>query len=170
MLNKFGMEDAKPIRTPMAANGHLDLNENGEPVDQKVYILVYDECLLSTYRPDIMFIVCICARFQASPKECHLTAAMKGILTYLKRIHIVLFVVPKRCTIWACGVVLGLGLAGWKVDKRSTSGTCKLLEDHLCHSPQRSKTRLHYQRRPRQIVVMRNCYGWEQLCWTMKSS
>ena len=99
MLNKFRMEDAKPIRTPMAANGHLDLNENGEPVDQKVYILVYDECLLSTYRPDIMFTVCTCARFQASPKECHLTTTMKGILTYLKRIHIVLFVVPKRCTI-----------------------------------------------------------------------
>ena len=36
MLNMFGMEDVKPIRTPMAANGHLDLNENGEPVDQKV--------------------------------------------------------------------------------------------------------------------------------------
>ena len=99
MLNKFGMEDAKPIRTPMAANGHLDLNENGEPVDQKVYILVYDGSLLSAYRPDIMFTVCICARFQASPKECHLTAAMKGILMYLKCIHIVLFVVPKRCTI-----------------------------------------------------------------------
>jgi len=62
MLNKFGMEDAKPIRTPMAANGHLDLNENGEPVDQKVYILVYDGSLLSAYRPDIMFIVCIYAR------------------------------------------------------------------------------------------------------------
>lgn len=29
------MEDAKPIRTPMATNGHLDLDEGGNPVDQK---------------------------------------------------------------------------------------------------------------------------------------
>jgi hypothetical protein len=31
MLKKFGMEDAKPIRTPMATNGHLDMDE-GENV------------------------------------------------------------------------------------------------------------------------------------------
>ena len=27
MHKKFGMEDAKPIRTPMGTNGHLDLDE-----------------------------------------------------------------------------------------------------------------------------------------------
>jgi hypothetical protein len=27
MLKKFGMAKAKPIKTPMASNGHLDLNE-----------------------------------------------------------------------------------------------------------------------------------------------
>jgi hypothetical protein len=33
--------------------------------------------------PDVMFSVCICARFQASPREAHLKAA-KQILRYLK--------------------------------------------------------------------------------------
>ena len=37
ILKKFGMEDAKPIKTPMATNGHLDLDEGGNPVDQKLY-------------------------------------------------------------------------------------------------------------------------------------
>ena len=37
MLKKFDMSDAKPIKTPMAINGHLDLNEEGKSVDQKVY-------------------------------------------------------------------------------------------------------------------------------------
>ena len=32
ILKKFGMEDAKPIKTPMATNGHLDLDEGGNPV------------------------------------------------------------------------------------------------------------------------------------------
>jgi hypothetical protein len=31
------MNNAKPIRTPMGANGHLDLDMGGTPVDQKVY-------------------------------------------------------------------------------------------------------------------------------------
>jgi hypothetical protein len=36
MLNKFGLENAKPIKTPMATNGHLDLDEGGTMVDQKI--------------------------------------------------------------------------------------------------------------------------------------
>jgi hypothetical protein len=37
ILNKFGMKDAKPIKTPMGTNGHLDLDTGGKYVDQKVY-------------------------------------------------------------------------------------------------------------------------------------
>jgi hypothetical protein len=37
MLKKFGMEKAKHAKAPMASNGHLDLNEEGKSVDQKLY-------------------------------------------------------------------------------------------------------------------------------------
>jgi hypothetical protein len=37
ILNKFGMMDAKLIKTPMGTNGHLNLNTGGKSVDQKVY-------------------------------------------------------------------------------------------------------------------------------------
>jgi hypothetical protein len=37
MLKRFDMADSKPIKTPMALNGHLDLNEEGKSVDQKVF-------------------------------------------------------------------------------------------------------------------------------------
>jgi hypothetical protein len=37
ILNKFGMKDTKPIKTPMGTNGHLDLDTGGKSVDQKVY-------------------------------------------------------------------------------------------------------------------------------------
>jgi hypothetical protein len=37
ILKKFGMENAKPIKTPMGTNGHLDLDMGGTSVDQKVY-------------------------------------------------------------------------------------------------------------------------------------
>jgi hypothetical protein len=36
ILTKFGMKDAKPIKTPMGTNGHLDLDTGGKSVDQKV--------------------------------------------------------------------------------------------------------------------------------------
>jgi hypothetical protein len=35
ILIKFGMKDAKPIKTPMGTNGHLDLDTGGKYVDQK---------------------------------------------------------------------------------------------------------------------------------------
>jgi len=83
MLKKFNMEDAKPIKTPMSTQGHLDLNEDGKSVDQKVYHSMIGSLLyLCASRPDIMLSVCMCARFQANPKECHLMA-VKRILRYL---------------------------------------------------------------------------------------
>jgi hypothetical protein len=37
ILKKFGMKDAKPIKTSMGTNGHLDPDAGGKSVDQKVY-------------------------------------------------------------------------------------------------------------------------------------
>jgi hypothetical protein len=75
ILSKFEMKDAKPIKTPMGTNGHLDLDEGGKSVDQKVYRSMIGSLLyLCASRPDIMLSVCMCARFQADPKEAHLTA------------------------------------------------------------------------------------------------
>jgi hypothetical protein len=75
--------NAKPIKTPMGTNGHLDLNTGGKSVDQKVYRSMIGSLLyLCASRPDFMLSVCMCARFQADPKEAHLTA-VKRILRYL---------------------------------------------------------------------------------------
>ena len=46
ILKKFGMEDAKPIKTPMATNGHLELDEGGNPVDQKLYHSMLVVCFI----------------------------------------------------------------------------------------------------------------------------
>jgi len=37
MIKKFGIEEVKPIHTPMGTNGHLDLDTSGDMVDQKLY-------------------------------------------------------------------------------------------------------------------------------------
>jgi hypothetical protein len=69
ILNKFGMKDAKPIKTPMGTNGHLDPDTGGKSVDQKVYRSMIGSLLyLCASRPDIMLSICMCARFEADPK------------------------------------------------------------------------------------------------------
>jgi hypothetical protein len=83
ILKKFGMKYGKHIKTPMGTNGHLDLDTGGKSVDQKVYQSMIGSLLyLCASRPDIMLSVCMCARFQANPKEVHLRA-VKRIMRYL---------------------------------------------------------------------------------------
>ena len=73
LLKRFKMDECKPIKTSMPTNGHLDLDEGGNPVDQTLYRSMIGSLLfLTASRPNIMFSVCMCARFQANPKETHL--------------------------------------------------------------------------------------------------
>jgi predicted ABC-class ATPase len=46
LLKRFGMKDAKPAKTPMGTNRHLDLNKGGKSVDQKAYRSMIDSLLL----------------------------------------------------------------------------------------------------------------------------
>jgi hypothetical protein len=78
ILKKFRMKNGKPIKTPMGTNGHLELDTGGKSVDQKVYWSMIGSLLyLCASRPDIMLSVCMCARFQANPKEVHLRAVKR---------------------------------------------------------------------------------------------
>jgi hypothetical protein len=84
ILKKFDMKNCKPNKTHMTTNAHLNLDVEGKPVDQSLYRSMIGSLLhLTASRPDIMFSVCLCARFQANPKESHLSA-LKRILKYLK--------------------------------------------------------------------------------------
>jgi hypothetical protein len=80
----------------MLTNGHLDLEEGGNLVDQTLYRSMIGSLLyLTASRPDIMFSVCMCARFQSNPKKAHLRT-VKRILRYLKHTPSVAFGIPKE--------------------------------------------------------------------------
>jgi len=120
------MEDCKPIKTPMPTNGHLDLDEGGKPIDQTLYRSMIGSLLyLTASRPNIMFNVCICARFQANPKEAHLVA-VKRILRYLKLSPSIGLWYPKGASFQLVGYS-DSDYAGCKVDRKSTSEGCHLL-------------------------------------------
>ena len=67
ILEKFGMSDASPCKTPMPTKITLTEDTNGIPFDPSKYRSMIGSLLyLCASRPDIMFSVCMCARFQAS--------------------------------------------------------------------------------------------------------
>jgi hypothetical protein len=92
-------------------------------VDQKAYRSMIGSLLyLCASRPDIILSVCMCARFQSDPKECHLVA-VKRILRYLVSTPCFGIWYPKGSTFDLIGYS-DSDYAGCKVDRKSTSGTC----------------------------------------------
>ncbi|GJW01896.1 hypothetical protein Tco_1560752 [Tanacetum coccineum] len=84
MLKKFRLEDSKPMKTPMSIETKLTKVEEGESVDNTKYRgMIRSLLYLTASRPDIMFSVCLCARFQEDPKTSHLEA-VKRIFRYVK--------------------------------------------------------------------------------------
>jgi hypothetical protein len=123
ILKKSKMDDSKPLLTPMSMTTALDADEDGEPMDQKEYRSMIGSLLyLTTMRPDIQFSVCLCARFQASPRTSH-QHAVKWIFRYLQY-------TPELSLWYSASSSLSLlgfsdaDFAGCQVDRKSTSGTC----------------------------------------------
>jgi hypothetical protein len=72
-----------------------------------------------------MLSVCICARFQSDPKECHLVA-VRCILRYLVHTPYIGLWYPKCYTFDLIGY-LDSDYVGCKVDRKGTLGTCQFL-------------------------------------------
>jgi hypothetical protein len=126
ILKKFDMEDCKPNKTPMVTNAHLNLDVEGKLVDQSLYRSMIGSLLyLTASRPDIMFSVCLCARFQDNPKEPHLSA-LKRILRYLKHTPNISLWYPKGVNPTLVGFS-DSNFAGSLMDRKSTSGACHFL-------------------------------------------
>jgi len=110
----------------MSTNCYLDGDEAGPEVDQTKYKgLIGSLLYLTTCRPNIMFAVCLCARFQSCPKESHLKAT-KRILKYLKGTTSIGLWYPSHSPIHLVGYSES-DFAGCNLDRKSTSGTCHLL-------------------------------------------
>jgi hypothetical protein len=72
LMKKFNMAEVKPMSTPMSMTTVLDLDENGKGVDQREYRSMTGSLLYLTVTwPDIQFVVCLCAHFQASSHSSH---------------------------------------------------------------------------------------------------
>jgi hypothetical protein len=162
LLKRFGMKDAKPAKTPMGTDGHVNLNKGGKSVDQKAYQSMIGSLLyLCASRPDIMLSVCMCARFQFDPRECHLVA-VKRILRYLVATPCFGIWYPKGSTFDLSGYS-DSDYAGCKVDRKSTSGTCHFLERSLVSWSSEKQTSVALSTAEAKYVAAKQCCA--QLLW-----
>nr|GEU32230.1 putative ribonuclease H-like domain-containing protein [Tanacetum cinerariifolium] len=84
ILLKFGFSSVKSASTPMETHKPLSKDAGGTNVDVYLYRSMIGSLMyLTSSRPDIMFAVCACSRFQVQPKVSHMHA-MKRIFRYLK--------------------------------------------------------------------------------------
>nr|GEV90822.1 putative reverse transcriptase domain-containing protein [Tanacetum cinerariifolium] len=83
-LKKNGFESCEPVDTPMAEKSKLDEDKEGKAVDPSHYRGMIGTLLyLTASRPDLQFVICMCARYQARPTEKHVHA-VKRIFRYLR--------------------------------------------------------------------------------------
>ncbi|GKB25908.1 retrovirus-related pol polyprotein from transposon TNT 1-94 [Tanacetum coccineum] len=84
ILKKFGIDSCDPVDTTMVDLLKLDEDPLGIPVDQTRFCSMVGSLMyLTASRPDLVFVVCMCARYQASPTKKHLKA-LKQVFWYLR--------------------------------------------------------------------------------------
>ncbi|GJV90565.1 putative ribonuclease H-like domain-containing protein [Tanacetum coccineum] len=84
ILKKYGLDSSASVDTPMVEKVKLDEDRQGKLVDPtRFHGMVGSLMYLSASRPDIVFVVCMCAWYLAKPTEKHLHA-IKRIFRYLK--------------------------------------------------------------------------------------
>ncbi|GJQ99050.1 retrovirus-related pol polyprotein from transposon TNT 1-94 [Tanacetum coccineum] len=122
ILKKFGMDLCDPIDTPMVDRLKLDEEPLGIPVDQTQFrSMVGSLMYLTARRPDLVFAVCMCARYQVSPTKKHLEA-LKWVFWYLRGTINWGLWYPKD-TAMALKAYADADHAGCQDTQRSTSGS-----------------------------------------------
>nr|GEV24155.1 ribonuclease H-like domain-containing protein [Tanacetum cinerariifolium] len=129
-LHKHGMDKGQSIGTPMATKPKLDANLSGNPVDQIDYrSKIRSPMYLTSSRPDIVQVVCFCARYQSRPTEKHLKE-VKRIFRYLRGTINKGLWYPKGSS-FELTAFLDVDHAGCIDSRKSTSGRIQLLGDKL---------------------------------------
>jgi hypothetical protein len=161
IVRKFKMEDSKAMATPMSTTTALDADEEGEHVDQEYRSMIGSLLYLMATRPDIQFSVCLCARFQASPRTSH-RQAVKRIFRYLR--HTLDF------GLWystSSSLLLhgfsDVDFAGCQSDRKSTSGTCYFLGSSLVSWSCLKQSSLAQSTIEADYVAATSCFS--QLLW-----
>nr|GFC99460.1 uncharacterized mitochondrial protein AtMg00810-like [Tanacetum cinerariifolium] len=130
ILKKFGLSEGKLASTPIDAEKPLLKDSDGEDVDVHTYRSMIGSLMyLTSSRPDIMFLVCACVRFQVTLKVSHFNA-VKRIFRYLKGKPCLGLWYPKDSP-FDLVAYSDSDYAGASLDRKTITGGCQFLESRL---------------------------------------
>ncbi|GJW40311.1 hypothetical protein Tco_0066156 [Tanacetum coccineum] len=162
MLKKFNFWSIRTANTPIESNKPLVKDEDGVDVDVYVYRSMIGSLMyLIASRPDIMFAICACARFQVTHKASHLNA-VKRIFRYLKHQPKLGLWYPKDSH-FELEAYSDSDYRGASLDRKSTTGGCQFLSRRLISWQCKKQTIVANSTTEVEYVAAANCCG--QVLW-----
>ncbi|GJZ33732.1 putative ribonuclease H-like domain-containing protein [Tanacetum coccineum] len=163
MHKKFQMSSIGDLtffleRTPIETQKVLLKDADGEDVDEHLYRLMIGSLMyLTSSRPNIMFAVCACARFQVNPKVSHLHA-VKRIFRYLKGQPKLGLWYPKDL-LFDLVAYTDSDYTGASLDGKSTTGGCQFLGCRLISWQCKKQTMVANSTTESKYIAASNCCG-----------
>ncbi|GJX95257.1 putative ribonuclease H-like domain-containing protein [Tanacetum coccineum] len=162
ILRKFGFIDVKSASTLVDTENPLLKDSDGDDVDVHLYRSMIGSLMyLTSSRPDIMFAVCACARFQVTPKVSH-SHAVKRIFRYLKGQPKLGLWYP-RDSPFDLVAYSDSDYAGASLDRKSTTGGCQFLGCRLISWQCKKQTVVATSSTEAEYVAAASCCG--QVLW-----
>ncbi|GKB81547.1 putative ribonuclease H-like domain-containing protein [Tanacetum coccineum] len=162
ILKKFDFANVKTASTLIETHKPLVKDEEASAVDVHLYRSMIGSLMyLTTSRPDIMFAVCACSRFQVTPKSSHLSA-VKRIFRYLKGKPKLGLWYP-RVSSFDLESYSDSDYAGANLDRKSTTGGCQFLGRRLISWQCKKQTIMATSTTEAEYVAAASCCG--QVLW-----
>ncbi|GJZ90729.1 putative ribonuclease H-like domain-containing protein [Tanacetum coccineum] len=162
ILKKFDFMSVKTASTPIETHKPLVKDEEATDVDVHLYRSMIGSLMyLTTSRPDIMFVVCACSRFQVTPKTLHLNA-VKRIFRYLKGKPKLGLWYPRESS-FDLVAYSDSDYGGANLDRKSTTGGCQFLGHRLISWQCKKQTIVATSTTEAEYVAVANCCG--QVLW-----
>ncbi|GJW75699.1 retrovirus-related pol polyprotein from transposon TNT 1-94 [Tanacetum coccineum] len=161
-LKKYGMDLSDPVDTPMVDRLKLDEDLMGTPVDQTRFRgMVGSLMYLTASRPDLVFAVCMCARYQAKPTKKHFEA-IKLSFEYLNGLHSHGSWYTKDNAM-SLTAYADADHAGCQDSRRSTSGSAQFLGDRLVSWSSKKQRSTAISTTEAEYIAMSGCCA--QILW-----
>ncbi|GJW44198.1 putative ribonuclease H-like domain-containing protein [Tanacetum coccineum] len=162
ILKKFDFANVKTASTPIETQKPLVKDEEANDVDIHLYRSMIGSLMyLTASRPDIMFAVCACSRFQVSPKTSHLSA-VKRIFRYLKGKPKLGLWYP-RVSSFDLESYSDSDYAGANLNRKSIIGGCQFLSRRLISWQCKKQTIVATSTTEAEYVAAASCCG--QVLW-----
>ncbi|GJS51507.1 putative ribonuclease H-like domain-containing protein, partial [Tanacetum coccineum] len=162
ILKKFDLVNVKAAITPMETKLPLTKDEEAFDVDVHLYRSMIGSLMyLTASRPDIMYAVCVCSRFQVTPKTSHLNA-VKRIFKYLKGKPNLGLWYPRDSPL-DLEAFSNSDYGGSNLDRKSTIGGCQFLGQRLISWQCKNQTIVATSTTEAEYVAAANCCG--QVLW-----